>query len=522
MIVRELVAMLGFELDESGLDRFDEQIRETAGAAAEAIVAIGAAVAAGTAAAVQSLIEMGDELGDAATQAGLSAQEMAEWDHVAQLSGTSAEAVRDVLSRLPGVMDRVAGGNRSMRETFAALGVTVTDADGSLRSSADVLQDLVGGLSQIRNPAQRAAMATRVFGRRGAELAGLIEGGADGVARLRSEVRSLYGDDLEGFVAASGRAADAEERLSTMARALAVRIGSEVLPTIADMLDGVVEMGRGFMEASRGVDLARVAIIALTGVMSGALVAAGALALSTVGAWGPVAVVVGLVTAAAVGLGFALDDVVTFLEGGDSLIGAFLKGLLGIEQANAIMKFARSLISGISEDLSALTGIAGPELRELVAGALTQFVVQMAAIALGVLVVTRGMTWLVRTIGEGLSGAWQAATAAFDSFVARVLSGVADARRAVESITGFLGISTTGASAGGGSVSAAAPAERVVEIARSQSSSATSRAVSVGQIVVQGVSDAGAAAEAIRDRITSMLIGDADAAREDLVPEVDA
>jgi hypothetical protein len=359
VVVRELVAMLGFELDESGLDAFEADLRGAAVAAAETMAAVGAAVAGTTAAVVQGLISMGDELGDAAARTGVSARELLEWDYVARLSGTSTEALQATLSRLPGVMDRVASGNRAARETFGELGVSVTNADGSMRSSGDVLEDLIGGLGRIENPTQRAAMATRVFGRRGAELAGLMARGADGVANLRREVRSLYGSELEGFVEAAGRAADEEERLTELARSLAIRIGSHVLPVVADLLERAVEMGADFLEAARGVNLARVALIALTGIMAGAAAAAGVLALSTIEIWGPAVLVMGLAAAAAIGLGLAIDDILTFLDGGDSVVGAFLSELLGMEGAKSIIETVNLLVAQLRSDFEKLMSVWG-------------------------------------------------------------------------------------------------------------------------------------------------------------------
>lgn len=517
IIVRELIAQLGFELDDDALDEWDAQVTDAAQSIASTVAAMGAAVAGTVATVTQSLISMGDELGDAAVRTGLSAQELAEWDHVAQLSGTSAEAVRGVLSRLPGVMDRVVGGNRAMRRTFAELGVSVTDAGGSMRASGDVMQDLVGALSRIRNPAQRAAMATRVFGRRGAELAGLFEQGADGVARLRSEVRELYGDDLDGFVAAAGRAQDAEDRLSMQMRALGVTIGAEVLPVVADMLEQAVALGRSFVLWAQDTTVIRAAMIALTAVMLGAAAAGAVLALSTIEIWGPVAAVMAAVAISAAAIGFAFDDIATFFEGGDSLIGRFLQGLFGMEGAARILSGVQELVKGIRVDLEALVQVGGPDLRELVVGALVQWVAQMAAVAAGILVVTRGVVWLARTVAEGLAGAWTAAQSSFDRFVSRVMAGVAEARGAIEGVAGFLGVDVSGSGQPqAGAV--VAQRDRLVDAARAVTTS-SSRAVSVGSIVVQGVADAGEAAEAIQARIRSMLEGEADAAREDLVPE---
>lgn len=519
VIVRELIAMLGFELDEDALDEWDERITETTRNVAGAVAGMGTVVVGAIAAATQHLIGMGDDLGDVATRTGVSAQELAEWDHVAQLSGTSADSVRGVLARLPGVMDRVAGGNRAMRETFASLGVEVFDAQGGMRATGDVLQDLVGGLARIRNPTARAAMATRVFGRRGAELAGLFEQGSDGVASLRGEVRELYGADLPGFVEAASRAQDAEDRLSLQTRAFGVMIGAEVLPVVADLLEGAVDGGRAFVAWARDTNVVRPALIALTGVMLGAAAAAAVLALTTVELWALPAIAMVAVALAAASLGFAIDDILTALDGGESVIGGFLEDLFGIEGAAAIFEGVRTLIAGVTEDFEKLLGIWGTDSSSLVTDTLRGWILNLAAIAMGILVIIAGTIRWARGVSELLVGAWTAATTAFDSFLARVTSGLAEARAAIEGVAGYLGIDvSTGARQPGSNASASA-ATRMQLVGAERAIASSSKSLSVGQIVVQGVSDPTAAAEEIRGGILRMFADESDSAREDLVPE---
>jgi hypothetical protein len=516
VIVRELIAMLGFELDEDALDEWDARVTGIARDVATTVAAMGTAVVTAAAAATQELISMGDELGDAAVRTGMSARELAEWDHVAQLSGTSAEAVRGVLSRLPGVMDRVASGNRAMRSTFSELGVSVTGADGAMRSSGDVLQDLIGGLARIENPAQRAAMATRVFGRRGAELAGLFEQGSDGVARLRGEVRALYGDDLEGFVEAAGRAQDAEDRLALTFRAFAVFVGSQVLPVVAELIEGAVAGGRSFMEWARGTTVVRAALISLTAVVSATAVAATALALSTIEIWGPVALGVGAVVAAMVLLGLAIDDILTFFEGGDSIFGQMLG-----DDANEVLRFVREMTELIRKDLAEITGDVDFSWVDLLRMAFEVLVSVVGTAIITLLIATRMVTFMARTVRElgeavhtWISGAWQEAAQRVATFVAEAISGIARVRGALSGVAGMLGIDVGGVSGGAAKASPAA-----VTATPSSSTRSSTRTVSIGDIVVNGAADPGAVASEVHSRITAFFDDEADAARDDLVPE---
>jgi hypothetical protein len=137
------------------------------------------------------------------------------------------------------------------------------------------------------------------------------------------------------------------------------------------------------------------------------------------------------------------------------------------------------------------------------------------------LVATRMVTGLARTVRElgeavhtWISGAWQEASQRVATFVAEAISGIARVRGALSGVAGMLGIDVGGVSGGAAKASPAA-----VTATPSSSTRSSTRTVSIGDIVVNGAADPGAVASEVHSRITAFFDDEADAARDDLVPE---
>lgn len=519
-VLRELVTMLGFEVDDEELARWNDTAVRSAQRVRDSMAAFGAVAVGATVAVTQSLIGMGDELGDASARLGVSAQDLAEWDHVATMSGASTDALRGALGRMPRIIDQVSSGNRALRGTFRELGVEVRGADGQLRSAGDVMQDVIGGLSRVRNPTLRAAMAARVFGRSGRELVGVLAQGEDGVARLRSEVRDLYGDDLQGFVAAAGQADDAQNRLTLQFRALGVIVGAAVLPAVVRLLEWAVSMGREGIAFVRSTSVMRAGLIALAGSVA---LAAGAFFAMNVEML-PVIAILALVAAAVIGASLAIDDLWSMLEGGKSFLGETLGERLGAREAAVLIAGLRAIWRQFQGDIAALTGTelpgAGTAMRTLLQGWILQMaavLLSMGALVAGVVHSAREMQDNWRSIGASIASIWNSGVTIFDIYRKRVLDGIAEIRAGISAVSGFFGVDVSGSGRNSAGSVATSPAARA--IVQSVSGPQSSRSVSVGDIIVQGVSDPAAAAEAVRSHLTSFFADQVELARDGLVPE---
>ena len=115
-------------------------------------------------------IKLADDIGDISDATGVSAGALLNFKQSLLEAGGSAEDFSKLASKLNQNIGDAAGGGEKAQEAFKKLGVFVTDAGGKVRSTEVILQDAIGKLAAIEDPAQRAAMAVDIFGKNAAKI----------------------------------------------------------------------------------------------------------------------------------------------------------------------------------------------------------------------------------------------------------------------------------------------------------------------------------------------------------------
>ncbi|MCB9681838.1 MAG: phage tail tape measure protein [Alphaproteobacteria bacterium] len=87
-----------------------------------------------------------------------------------EVAGGDLDKLGPALGELNARIVQVEQGSKRATKAFDALGVSVTDANGNVRSADDVFTDLVGALQDVDSEAERAGLATQVFGSAGRDL----------------------------------------------------------------------------------------------------------------------------------------------------------------------------------------------------------------------------------------------------------------------------------------------------------------------------------------------------------------
>lgn len=199
-------------------------------------VAIGVALAAGIsiiAVGVKSSIAAMDRLGDAAKRVGTSASSLSALGYAADQSGTKAETLEQGLLKLSQTMAKAAAGSEKQAQLFRDMGVAVTDANGDLRASDQVFNDLADRFATYRDGAGETALAAALFGKSaGPQLKQLLNEGADGIGDLTDQAKSLgivMGDDA---VEAAQQFSDRMATLGQITRGFFNDVATQLLPTL--------------------------------------------------------------------------------------------------------------------------------------------------------------------------------------------------------------------------------------------------------------------------------------------------
>lgn len=198
-VIKEFLVGLGFDIDEEGLSKFAGAV----GSATVKVMALGVAtVAAATAvfAGVKDIASEYDELDKLATRFRTTADAVDEFADMAGVLGLSKEQSIGSLKALDQAIADTAMGMGRAKMVFEELGIKVTDANGKMKPTTEVMDDLALKLKDMER-----GRAIRVMERLGLDPALMKLFNAD-LAELRKELAEIdkaAGFDLDEAVAQS-------------------------------------------------------------------------------------------------------------------------------------------------------------------------------------------------------------------------------------------------------------------------------------------------------------------------------
>ena len=177
----------------------------------------------------------GDQVDKNSQKMGISAQEYQKWNYVLERNGSSIDVMQKGLKTLS---SKLVEGSQAFEE----LGVSTTNADGSFRSTEDVLNDTMAALAGMQDATQRNAIATQLFGGKVAqELQPTLNSGADGIEELKNRADELGLVMSDEGVAASAQYKDAMTDLDETISGIKNSIGSSLLPVVTDLVRMVTD-----------------------------------------------------------------------------------------------------------------------------------------------------------------------------------------------------------------------------------------------------------------------------------------
>ena len=258
------IARLGMAVDTSGLKEGQEELQRlvNSGAdaekeiegqtkrkaaswgrmAAKAGLAI-AAVGTGITLAVRGQLNEIDRLAKSAQQIGIPVEHLSQLQHAAELSGVSMEELETGLRRLSQNMVQDA-------DKFEALGIAVRDANGEMRPTIDVMDDLADVMAGMPDGAEKTALAMDLMGRSGAGLIPMFNDGADAIRAMREEADQLGLTIGQDTAEAAQAFNDNITRITGAGRGFWRMISSNLAPTLERFSDILVDLVNRFGDMS--------------------------------------------------------------------------------------------------------------------------------------------------------------------------------------------------------------------------------------------------------------------------------
>lgn len=363
-VLQEFFVKLGFEVDTDKVKEFEQETIQVRNGVFK-MGAIVTAAAAGIGLFVSRVAESLDDLGDFADLNEVSAAAVQQFGQAAQMNGSSLEAAKSSIAGLNKVVGEAALGLGRGAMTFQKLGLEAKNADGSVKSFDQMLEEIAGKMQGLSRQEQ-IAMAEKLGIDR--SLVPMLSKGSEAMREFMAAAKEFSLTDSE--IATAGKFQDTMDQLKFAMRGLRDQIAVHLMPVVRQTLEGFFKWLRANREiiksnitkfvmvftallgtlwdwTVRVADSLASIVKWLTTTRSGLIALAAALALITkfyvyrtfeliakgvdlLSSALTVANTAALVTSAIIGgiiiaLGLLIDDYVNWKEGNDSVIGDLIK-----------------------------------------------------------------------------------------------------------------------------------------------------------------------------------------------------
>lgn len=313
---------------------------------------------------------------------GMSTETSSAWAEIAKTRNIDATALNRGLVTLSKQMTSAAGGTKTAVQTFKALGISMDtiragDTNSVIMQSADAL-------SKMTNPAERAALAQKLFARQGQELLPVLMGGSKGINEQIDAAKrygAVIGDD---GVKHTKELAAQQRELKMASDGLKISVGSALVPVLLQlttMLSGLAAVMQPVLRNSTALRIIIGTLVTAFLAYKVAVIASTIASMSLVGVWALIplaiaAIVVGLVLlwrkttiiqSAFRAVGNAAKAVWGWIKGNWPLLAAVLAGPFGLAVAQ-IAKHWDKIKAGARALVGWFKGFGGSVVRAIVDG----------------------------------------------------------------------------------------------------------------------------------------------------------
>ncbi len=270
---------------------------------------------------------------------GISAQQYQRVAFAADLSGISINELNMALPKLAKSAGDAADGSKSMAIAFRRAGVDIKDTEGKLKDPITLLTEMADGMKNIEDKGRRTQILMNIFGRAGKKMGVLLDEGSAGIKKMMAEADKLGIVLSQKDLKAAERFKDEMLRLKSVLLGVRNIIAAKVVPTLSNAIEKFRKWwveGKNAERALRSLKLVAI----FTGIVIARLIGASALKqikLFVQGIWagvqalramgvaaGVTAIKVWAIVAAFALVALAIEDLIGFAQGKDSVIGRIL------------------------------------------------------------------------------------------------------------------------------------------------------------------------------------------------------
>lgn len=176
-----------------------------------------------------------DQIDKMSQKLGISRKAYQEWDYILSQNGASIDSMKMGMKTLNTQLDSVAQKGDTAGSAFERLGLSWDDLKG--KSQEEVFETTIKALQGVEDETERTALANKLLGRSGMELAPLLNSGAEATEKLKQKAHELGMILDDETIDAGVNMTDAMDTLKRTFATVGYTIGGAVMPYITKFCD---------------------------------------------------------------------------------------------------------------------------------------------------------------------------------------------------------------------------------------------------------------------------------------------
>ena len=341
--IKEFMVGLGFQIDEAGLQKFNQGITKSS----IAVTAIGTAAVAAAGMLTSFVAGVADKfaaVGDLADRVNTTSEEILRLGYVATLSGSSVQEANASIENLSRIAGEAALGVGRGAAAFKEFGISAKDQNGNLKDTSVLLAEVGDKIKDMGRGEQIAVLQKLGID---PTMIGALTSDISGLAAEFDQLYKTAGIDANKAAEQSGEFNDSMDRLVMTFDAIKSAVGlkfmgqikngidtlrkflvenmPKIINAVTPIINVVLRIAEAFIKIVGRVGSAIGAIIGFLVKVNDATDGWAGYILAAAAAWkflnlSFLATPIGMILSLAAAIALLVDDFLTWKEGGDSLI----------------------------------------------------------------------------------------------------------------------------------------------------------------------------------------------------------
>ena len=240
---------IGLQDGGRAVDRFGQKSRRNSAALAKNLKHVAVAAAAmGTAlvAASRQAISSLDKIGKTADKLGITTDELQELRFAAKSAGIETNTLDMAIQRFTRRAAEAAAGTGEAKAALEEMGISLTDQNGNMRSTTDLLADVADAMKNTGSQADRVRLAFKLFDSEGVSMVNMLQDGSQAFREVTRDARNFGAVVDEEAVRAAEELEDKMGRLGDGIKGQLNEALVELGPLLVVAAEGVLTLARGF------------------------------------------------------------------------------------------------------------------------------------------------------------------------------------------------------------------------------------------------------------------------------------